>query len=974
MKINDLTVFLITTGKNPNYSDCLSSLQNQSIEFNFDIIREYSPLSVAFQQMIERCKTKYYIEVDEDMVLNTNAIENLYSLIVNSNYAMICCQLYDVHYEIPIRGIKIYNHDIFKKYPYNLNHPSCEVEQLKRITDDGYKWDDNAMIVGNHSPKWTTDLIFERYNNLVNKQKLLGGNCGFGNIPQTLSTKLANNFNSIDYFALLGATSVNSDFNSEKNYTAINPMYKQYKELMPHLIKEYHPINILFLYDVDGWVFDFETRNYKKYSSHNIIRKKFSEITKEDLKNIQILIIPGSCHYKSLQDRQLIQYAQKQDIKIVVQYNSEIELDLIRPITNCDLAVASSPNILSRLKAINQKNAIFFPHFVDCSYWENNQTWNNFTIGWAGNKNEPVKNFSLLSKLNFPIKVQSDWGDKFFVSNRSLNTMKEFYNSIDVLLMISKTEGSPMVILEAMASRKLVLATNTGIAELMLPKQCIIDKSQNIVQQVNDKLSYFQQNSNLIKEIGQQNYEKVNKELDWFKRVNDLDKIYIDLLQNKKSQPIIKNQPKKIKVVQLARIPCANSGYYLSQLINDYSEKYESRYILGNDYSGKHQDIVPFRKFPTDLFWQTQKEKCINIIKDADILHIHHGFWTNTNEMKKLFKNKKVITTIYDLSLINNTSYFTYKASISQLLTVADQTAQIRTFGHLTPYYLPLINCLFNELPKENNAIPTVVFAPTNRYPITNNSSKGYYEVLEIINKLKDENLTFDFDLIEGVPHLEDLKRKRKADIIIDDIINDTFHNTSIHAACFGAISLTGSSSPEYPFIATNLKTLEEKLRYYIAHPIELKEEQNKLTEWRKTNYTPEKLLIPYENIYNKLLKTNTKYLLPSSLIEMTFFEIASLCEENNIKLCLLKNTCVQIVDQHTLKNNTLFFGVSDISRLEKLLSNNKFIKKSATWTKNNTTIILEPFPLSTKSWAFKSKNVYVPFPVIPYVQKHSKG
>ena len=37
-------------------------------------------MSKALQEMINRCKTKYYVEVDEDMILQPNAIELLYNV------------------------------------------------------------------------------------------------------------------------------------------------------------------------------------------------------------------------------------------------------------------------------------------------------------------------------------------------------------------------------------------------------------------------------------------------------------------------------------------------------------------------------------------------------------------------------------------------------------------------------------------------------------------------------------------------------------------------------------------------------------------------------------------------------------------------------------------------------------------------------------------------------------------------------
>ena len=82
---NLVTAFVISSGSNPNYKSCLEALNNQTAKVTIDIIKDYSPMSVAFQQMLVRCKTPYYIEVDEDMVLNPDAIEIMYNTIIETD-------------------------------------------------------------------------------------------------------------------------------------------------------------------------------------------------------------------------------------------------------------------------------------------------------------------------------------------------------------------------------------------------------------------------------------------------------------------------------------------------------------------------------------------------------------------------------------------------------------------------------------------------------------------------------------------------------------------------------------------------------------------------------------------------------------------------------------------------------------------------------------------------------------------------
>ena len=177
---DEITAFVISCGNNPNFDDCIIALNNQTMKCKIEVIKDYSPSSKAFQEMINRCKTKYYVQVDEDMILFPTAIEKMYESISNSknNHVMIAHGLHDVHLDFDIIGIKIFNHDVYKNYPYNLDINSNKIptiEQLERIEKDGYTTHmDTKSIVGYHSPKWTTELIFERYFDLMEKYKIYG--------------------------------------------------------------------------------------------------------------------------------------------------------------------------------------------------------------------------------------------------------------------------------------------------------------------------------------------------------------------------------------------------------------------------------------------------------------------------------------------------------------------------------------------------------------------------------------------------------------------------------------------------------------------------------------------------------------------------------------------------------------------------------------------------------------------------------
>jgi len=173
-----ITIFVSSVDEN-KLKRCVDALNKQDCKFSGPyIIRNIHPMSVAFQKMIDECKTPFYYQADEDMELDPDTISRGYKDMVaqNSQTALLCYPLWDTHMNRIITGLKIYRHEVIKKYPYDLNAPSCEMDQVQRLQRDGYKavtiWrnpgkprDPNAPeLVGKHVVE--DKDVKHRYSNL----------------------------------------------------------------------------------------------------------------------------------------------------------------------------------------------------------------------------------------------------------------------------------------------------------------------------------------------------------------------------------------------------------------------------------------------------------------------------------------------------------------------------------------------------------------------------------------------------------------------------------------------------------------------------------------------------------------------------------------------------------------------------------------------------------------------------------------
>jgi GT2 family glycosyltransferase len=347
-----------------------------------------------------------------------------------------------------------------------------------------------------------------------------------------------------------------------------------------------------------------------------------------------------------------------------------------------------------------------------------------------------------------------------------------------------------------------------------------------------------------------------------------------------------------IKVVQLSSNPVSGSPWELYSLLKN-SSKIECRLIQGTSEYVAIENI-PSRSFPYDLLWNENKEECLELIKNADIIHIHNSLFPE-NLKEYINPNQVIILHLYSVYRDKLQPFIDECSKLNPLIIIADQPWQKKVYEDLSQIYLPLVKTDYcNNTKKE---IPSIVYAPTNKLPLSHIYSKGYYEVLEILARLKQKYI-FDLKIIESVLYKENLQQKHNIDILIDDVINeDAMHGSSLEACCYGAIPLTNYTGDDYPFKKTNLQNLEKTLENYLLNASLLESDKQKITEWQKQNYNVDILLNKYEIFYEKCLD-DKKNKIPN--IENP--------HEQSERMEMAKTKIYQIMVDWLNKNNIPFF------------------------------------------------------------------
>ena len=182
-----VTVFVTTVGA-PSYPACLAHLHAQDCRAHLRVIAYVAPMHVAFQRMLDECRTPFYVQVDEDMLLDPHAVRTLHARITAGGpaVAMAIADLYDAHLDRCINGVKIFRHAIVRRYPFSDRH-DFEVRQVRAFEADGYRVLRSAagrvpvpgQTLGRHGARWTLPALYERYVTLERSRRTTGKGAWF---------------------------------------------------------------------------------------------------------------------------------------------------------------------------------------------------------------------------------------------------------------------------------------------------------------------------------------------------------------------------------------------------------------------------------------------------------------------------------------------------------------------------------------------------------------------------------------------------------------------------------------------------------------------------------------------------------------------------------------------------------------------------------------------------------------------------
>ena len=299
-----------------------------------------------------------------------------------------------------------------------------------------------------------------------------------------------------------------------------------------------------------------------------------------------------------------------------------------------------------------------------------------------------------------------------------------------------------------------------------------------------------------------------------------------------------------MRILHAARNPANQAGYAVAALRRLGHEAelwdYEPN-VLG--YPADRS--IDIRSGDPTIFWRTFREA----LDRFDVFHFHFGrtlfpdTWGGLPPLWDLpiyrILGKKVFHTWHGSDCrirrihleVNPWSYY----RTSQIRADDDRTTKVievfRTYADrmfvVSPDYLHFVPdaeilprtidlAEWPEQAPEQRAAPRILHVPSRR------GTKGTEAILAGIERLRQDGLAFEFELLEGVPHEEARRAIRAADIVIDNVVTGDYETVSLEAMASSRVAIaniqaeSAKTFPDAPVYSVDPESFAERLRALI--------------------------------------------------------------------------------------------------------------------------------------------------------------
>ncbi len=316
-----------------------------------------------------------------------------------------------------------------------------------------------------------------------------------------------------------------------------------------------------------------------------------------------------------------------------------------------------------------------------------------------------------------------------------------------------------------------------------------------------------------------------------------------------------------IRVVQYSVTPVAGSPWFTHKALNQWATNISSTLIQQRITYGDGR-VFPYHK----IFGRDSAAD----FEQADIVHLQN--YLPPDALLPIIRKKPVLIQHHQHPPFGGTEVFTHPRKRHAIIAQPKWVEACRATGYRNqPVQLPNIVPIREFVPvwiDEPSAHRTmhVAYAPSARggKKLHNKGYKGTRDVLESL--AHQGHITYE--IMEGLPLMEVLARKRHAHVVIDEVVTGNFHRCSLESLSQGCVVVahlppesckyicdyTGSSEAELPWVITDMDGLYGTLGLLSSQPDFVVARRIKSRRWMEKYWDDQELVKQYVAVYEEML------------------------------------------------------------------------------------------------------------------------
>jgi len=336
-----------------------------------------------------------------------------------------------------------------------------------------------------------------------------------------------------------------------------------------------------------------------------------------------------------------------------------------------------------------------------------------------------------------------------------------------------------------------------------------------------------------------------------------------------------------MNVVHVSVTPLAGSPIRIVNAINAHTNFTAELIVLNPDAYGT-------RTFGGGYGWNQDRDTCLELIKAADILHIHHYFPLDSTEnpFNFNFSATKIpcIRQFHSHPLTIAHGDVTFAASIvndkTPSLVIAQYHERFFPLARVVPNIVPINEDAYAPCKETTGEI--IAYSPSinkSAWDTIQNGSrfdtKGAPETIRLLKQIQSRHKNVQLQIITDKPHSECMRLKRESTLAIDDLITGSYHLSSLETLAMGKPTLcfidqrteniikeiTGCN--EIPWVNTKIEEAEYILDAFLSDAGLRQSFGRESRKWMERYWNDATLIEYYEAAYIDLLNAPGKYSQP---------------------------------------------------------------------------------------------------------------